>query len=204
MHKLVLSPDISMLVDTFFEDAGNEEFRLQLNRSSREKGAETYSARVLNHWEKEGVIGNLRDGGRGWRKYSLLDRIWIQLVQQLRAFGYPLVNIKQLKEALDNQTLLEFAVGYSKLQKQPLRFLVTAGTNTQFALLSEQGWPNDIEPPIAYLELDVDGLVAVVYLQSLTFRNEKPELKPTDKIEEDEQEETKYRSKMFQYFNKKD
>ena len=56
MHNFVLSPDIGMLVDTFFEDSENEEFRLQLNRSSREKGAETYSARVLNHWEKINTI----------------------------------------------------------------------------------------------------------------------------------------------------
>ena len=151
---------------------------------------------MLNHWEKEGVIGDLRDGGRGWRKYSQLDRIWIQLVQQLRAFGYPLVNIKQLKEAIDNEALLEFAVSYAKLQKQSLRFLVTAGTNPQFALLSEQGWPDDTDPPNAYLELDVEGLLNEVSL--LTLQHSK------EKSDESEQEETKYQSKMFQYFNKTD
>ena len=196
MSEIIFSTDIGVVFSSYFENEEYEDFRLQLNQPSRKKGAETYSARVLNHWEKEGVIGDLRDGGRGWRKYSQLDRIWIQLVQQLRAFGYPLVNIKQLKEANDNEALLEFAVSYVKLQKQSLRFLVTAGTNPQFALLSDQGWPNDTDPPKAYLELDVEGLWNEVSL--LTLQHSK------EKSDETEQEETKYQSKMFQYFNKKD
>ena len=196
MNNVVLSPDIYELVGSFFDNEENEKVIAQLTQASRDKGAETYSARVLNHWEKEGVIGDLRDGGRGWRKYSQLDRILIQLVQQLRAFGYPLVNIKQLKEAIDKESLLEFAIGYSKLHKKSLRLLVTAGTNPQFALLSDQGWPNDTVPPTAFLELDVEGLLNDV--SHLKIQPKK------QKSKEHVQEEPKYRSKMFQYFNKKD
>ena len=169
MNNVVLSPDIYELVGSFFDNEENEKVIAQLTQASRDKGAETYSARVLNHWEKEGVIGDLRDGGRGWRKYSQLDRIWIQLVQQLRAFGYPLVNIKQLKEAIDKESLLEFAIGYSKLYKKSLRLLVTAGTYPQFALLSDQGWPNDTVPPTAFLELDVEGLLNDVYFVTFIY-----------------------------------
>ena len=196
MNNVVLSPDIYELVGSFFDNEENEKVVAQLTQASREKGAETYSARVLNHWEKEGVIGDLRDGGRGWRKYSQLDRIWIQFVQQLRVFGYPLVNIKQLKEAIDKESLLEFAIGYSKMNKKSLRFLLTAGKNPQFALLSDQGWPNDLVPPTAFLEFDVDGLLNDV--SDLKFQPE------NQKTEEQVKEEPKYRSKMFQYFNKKD
>ena len=59
-----------------------------------------------------------------------------------------------------------------------------------------QGWPNDLVPPTAFLEFDVDGL-----LNDVSDLKIQPE---NQKTEEQVKEEPKYRSKMFQYFNKKD
>ena len=32
-------------------------------------------SRVLNHWEKEGVLNDKRKDGKGWRKYSPMEKL---------------------------------------------------------------------------------------------------------------------------------
>ena len=48
------------------------------------------SYRTINHWSSLGLIEDERTNNSSWRKLSMLDLIWIQIISKLRQFGFPL------------------------------------------------------------------------------------------------------------------
>jgi len=55
------------------------------------------SSRMLNHWEELNLIDNNRENGKGWRKFSILDSVWMEIIVELRNFGFPndkILNVK--------------------------------------------------------------------------------------------------------------
>jgi DNA-binding transcriptional MerR regulator len=57
-------------------------------------------SRILNHWEKEGVLKDKREQGKGWRKYSPLEVVWVHIIVELRKFNFSLANLIALKKSL--------------------------------------------------------------------------------------------------------
>lgn len=56
------------------------------------------SYRQLNSWQKLGiVIGDRGDNMNGWRKFSVCDRVWIEIILVCRKFGISLENIQKVK-----------------------------------------------------------------------------------------------------------
>ncbi len=93
------------------------------------------SSRVLNHWEKVGVIRDRRKDGKGWRKLSFMDAIWIQIVFELRSINFPLDKIATLRNHLEQETnsesvsrmpILELYVRHSLIKFQPFYLIVYA------------------------------------------------------------------------------
>lgn len=199
---LYLAPDIKVNLENFVQESNSSELHKYLNHPDRETGAENYSARVLNHWEKEGVLNDLREGGRGWRKYSPMDRIWIQLVQQLRAFGYPLSKIKVLKENFYDPNVLEFAVFETGVSQIPLQLVIMDGQEHLFALLQSGSWPSGMERPKTSLQVEIAGLLTSLYpYWNLEIGEEL--FAEALEMQNEEEPTIKYRSKMFRYLNKK-
>lgn len=50
--------------------------------------------RIINHWESKGLIPKVRRNKKGWRKFSLIDLVWLGTIRALRQCGYPLKKIK--------------------------------------------------------------------------------------------------------------
>lgn len=51
--------------------------------------------RVINHWSKLGLFEDAREEeNKGWRKFSLVDMVWLKVLMELRKFGFPLEKIK--------------------------------------------------------------------------------------------------------------
>lgn len=72
------------------------------------------SYRLLNHWSSEGLLEDHREAGSNdWRKLSLKDIFWIEVVKKLREFGLPLDNIKRTYYSL---VKFEQATDQEKLQ----------------------------------------------------------------------------------------
>jgi len=61
-------------------------------------------SRILNHWEKEGVLKDKREEGKGWRKYSPMEVVWIHILIELRKFNFSLSNIIVLKNSLEKMS----------------------------------------------------------------------------------------------------
>jgi len=62
------------------------------------------SYRVINHWSQEGLLLKQKGRGSGWRKFSLIDIIWIGIIGDLRKIGYPLDKIKSVKKSIFHKT----------------------------------------------------------------------------------------------------
>ena len=54
--------------------------------------------RVINHWDNMGLIRFGRNSKEGNRKFSFVDFIWIQVIDELRSFGVKLPSIKSITE----------------------------------------------------------------------------------------------------------
>jgi hypothetical protein len=78
------------------------------------------SARVLNNWEKEGLIDKINTEDGKFRTYNKSQAIWLDIVTSLREFGFPLDKIRGVKEELFNTRIgkffpFEFAIMQSVL-----------------------------------------------------------------------------------------
>lgn len=57
--------------------------------------------RVINHWEEKGLLPDkLRKDSEGWRRFSIVEFIWLKVIEQLRSFGVPIDTIKETKERI--------------------------------------------------------------------------------------------------------
>ncbi|MHA7864869.1 MerR family transcriptional regulator [Flagellimonas marinaquae] len=121
------------------------------------------NSRLLNHWEKENIIFDNRPGGKGWRKYSLKDKLWIKIVEHLREFNFPLNSLKKLrKEFYDSgasyyPSILEKILNHflSERESMELHVYSTGKIN-----LFEQG--KKYNNSDNYIRLNVDSIIKEV------------------------------------------
>lgn len=85
-------------VDSYFEKSNS--ICVFLNEKRHRIVESSASSRLINYWEKEGLITADRSSQAGWRKYSIMDLVWVLLMGQLRKFGYPIESLKKLKANL--------------------------------------------------------------------------------------------------------
>jgi DNA-binding transcriptional MerR regulator len=100
------------------------------------------SYRIVNSWFEQGVI-NASQESDGWRVFSTVENIWVQIAMKLRAFGYPLNKIKMIKKGLfDNEYEYEkflYYLSHPLLRKpiQQVYFLASAEGDYELALMAE-------------------------------------------------------------------
>lgn len=56
------------------------------------------TSRVLSHYEEKGLLYSTKEKTLGWRTFDAYELVWLEILDQLRAFGYPLENVKKIKE----------------------------------------------------------------------------------------------------------
>ncbi len=64
-------------------------------------GSTDASSRVLNSWEAEGVIDDPRTDAQGWRRYSLLEVVWLHTAIRLRRFGLPVQALIRVRHTMN-------------------------------------------------------------------------------------------------------
>ena len=94
---------------------------------------EKLSSRVLNHWYEVGILKDDRPNGKGWKKFSLSELVWIQIIIKLRSFGLNLFKIKRVKNEIDfynsidkisKCSLLDFYIMIASNTSIPVKFVV--------------------------------------------------------------------------------
>ena len=56
--------------------------------------------RTINHWMNLWLIDDTREGTNKWRKFNLMDLVWISIITKLRGFGFSNEKILETKKAL--------------------------------------------------------------------------------------------------------
>ena len=133
---------IQFLKSDFFEK------NLILKKSRK---TEKPSPRVLNNWENEGLIDSIDTTEGKFRTFNKFQAIWIEIVSELRKFGFALEKIKLIREKL-------FEVGKTKFS--PFEF----------------GLIQSILGEAMLLIIDSNGKVNLVSLN--TYRKEFDKLSP--------------------------
>ena len=76
--------------------------------------------RIINYWESVGLLDDKRkSGGEGWRKFSMMDMVFMHLLAKLREFDFSIQKLKIVKDDLEKTltvgktktdiTILEYA-----------------------------------------------------------------------------------------------
>ena len=122
--------DINFLGDFVYSESENKKrVAEQILRVKDER----LSSRVLNHWYEVGILVDDRPNGKGWKKFSLSELVWIQIIIKLRSFGLDLARIKKVKNEIDifnpldkvsKCSLLDFYIMVAGNSKIPVKFLV--------------------------------------------------------------------------------
>ena len=134
----------------FFSDFVNSKCKSKILISEQiyKIGDEKLSSRLLNHWYEEGILEDDRPNGRGWKKFSISEKIWIKIVLKLRGFGLNLKRIRKVKEEIDLYNNLD------KLSKSPLLdFHILLALNTSIPvkfIVFESGEANVVR------QIDID------------------------------------------------
>lgn len=95
--------------------------------------------RVLSHWDSLGLLECERENGSGWRRFNLIERLWIQVIIELRKLGLSLEKINSIKpyffEKIDTASWLAYAEYYGLsvyLFKRPTYFLIFEDSQSEF------------------------------------------------------------------------
>lgn len=141
--------------------SGIREKRFKLGRSG-------VSSRVVNHWEAENLIADPRGEGQGWRRYSLMDLVWLGAVLELRQFGLPIETLRDAHDGLktlgwdpgepETPHLFEFYV-VEATQRVPVSLLVFTDGDVELATEHEYATSNLLSPLANHVRLSVNALV---------------------------------------------
>lgn len=102
-----------------------------LNNKEKKIDRKIFSYRKINHWQKEGLIDFKKEGNE-WLKFSIMDALWLHIIDKLREWGVLLENIKKVKKSLSRfreetgkqMPLLEYCAFLGLIEKVPLTLIV--------------------------------------------------------------------------------
>ena len=125
-----------------------------LNLQNYKVDDERLSSRVLNHWYKSEIIEDNRPNGKGWKKFSISELVWVQVVFKLRSIGLDLNRIKLVKYHIDkfnsidensNCLLLDFYILVAMYSKIPIKLLVFESGQAEIVRQADIDIANEFE-----------------------------------------------------------
>lgn len=102
------------------------------------------SYRMINHWCEIGLFDDdVQKSEGGWRKFSMIDVVWLSVISELRKFGLGLDAIKKLKDNLFKKhlkhgpSIFEFYISQAILAKKKV-FVVSLSDGTGDVVMANQ------------------------------------------------------------------
>jgi DNA-binding transcriptional MerR regulator len=160
----------------FYSSESRKVILKKINDPSLRIDSNSFSYRLINHWEKIGLIDSARPTELGWRKYSILNLVWINIIAELRAFGLPLKKILKIKERslLRKGKHEEFESPYTALeyytvlalQKVPAFFLVFKSGEAHFATQNQYRLTTEFQLIGNHIKISINEIVAQFFPDS--------------------------------------
>ena len=120
----------------------NPEFKINLKKQREKtlpiKGSDV-SYRVLNHWCNKGLIEDNREGnkeGVSWRRFSIFDRLWMEVIKELRGYGVSLDIIKKVREKMSRH-IVENSYGITNFEYAVYRCKLTSKSQTHLIVFKD-------------------------------------------------------------------
>lgn len=129
------------------------------------------SYRLINHWEKEGLLTPYREEDGGWRKYSLMDIIWILVVKELRHLGLGLPQIKSVRSSLISRYNqceygeLEFYASLAYINRTPVFVLAFSNGRAEAATAYEIIDSTDKYGVLNHISINLNHILQSVFPQ---------------------------------------
>ena len=134
-------------------------------RLKRYRVADTdISYRTINHWEEMGLLFNEKDREEGWRKFNIVELVWLQIIRELRDYGMSIDAIKKVKEAVTfpdkKYPLLLLEIYISAFAKNKDAFLIVAKDGLSGLGISEEiEITQQFHPfPKSYITISINAL----------------------------------------------
>lgn len=88
-----------LTLDKLIEESPDILVNLRMKRFTAKDTDKSF--RIINFWESIGLLDNNREGGNEkWRKFSMIDVLYIHILSKLREFGFSLPKLKETKNDL--------------------------------------------------------------------------------------------------------
>lgn len=85
----------------YLDSENRDSFHHSLNERRFPVGSTDATSRLLNGWEAEGVVDDPRPEGQGWRRYSVLEVIWLHAALHLRRFGLSVQSLIRARHTMN-------------------------------------------------------------------------------------------------------
>lgn len=97
--------------------------------------------RIINYWESVGLLDDKRkSGGEGWRKFSMMDMVFMHLLAKLREFNFSIQKLKIIKDDLNAIMTRETAeTGITILEYAYLRAVCATNCGNTYFMITPDG-----------------------------------------------------------------
>lgn len=127
----------------YFANSKTEKLRTYLRKREYTVGDSDVSSRIITHWDSLGILPEPVKND-GWRKFTLIELVWLRSVNHMREFGLSLNKIVRVKEfVLDwdnvgkNYPLFEYYVACAWISTSDPYLAVLQDGNADLASSSE-------------------------------------------------------------------
>ncbi len=177
MNIFPATDKIDLMFADYFQSESALKIRFWLNERTKGLDINELSYRIINHWENNGLIEvNRGDKGKGWRKYSLMDALWISLISELRKFGVSIENLKLIKSQIQDGSQicppsiyprLEFYTALFMKEKEPIYIMIFNDFKIQIASKTELEMAEIIGCIGSHIKIELSSLLQVVLKKPL-------------------------------------
>ncbi|MEI8124594.1 MAG: MerR family transcriptional regulator [Parachlamydiaceae bacterium] len=143
---------------------------------SLKKDDATY--RVLSHWDNLDLLECERDGEKGWRRFNLIERLWVQVIIRLRKIGLSLEQIKLSKpfffEQISSKCWISYVEYYclsALILGRPVKLLVLEDGQAEFLDYAELNGIEEWTSLRHFISLSVNQMLSTVLNKPLKINH---------------------------------
>lgn len=111
----------------------------------------------ISRWQDEGVLDVDEGGVQKWRKFNLIELLWLSVIEELRTFGFSISNIKNVKEQLFASITLEDQQQYPLIEHTIMEALIYAVP--AFLIIDKQGEASIVDDKEYVKQLQAEQIV---------------------------------------------
>ena len=186
VHQKNINEEIASLRSRYFNQNILEAFRSDLCQklvaSFRERQLPLHTAhlsyRTISHWDSLGLINCERDEKKGWRRFNLIERLWVETIFTLRKLGLSLDQITLVKsfffKKISENAWLTYAEYYclsAYLFERPTRLIILDEGQAEFLDYSESKKLDSLSTVGNYISLNLNSLLSEILSNSLKVQS---------------------------------